>query len=157
MNSRDSRRAISVASVPLPVNRTRSADGTSLLDELAPLDFEVVARAGVRALRHLLLHGLHHVVGAVAEDVRAVADEVVGELVAVHVPLVRALRVGDVDRERVHHPRVVRDAAGEELLRLLEPLLRPGERGGVAIGERLAWQSRACRAGSRSEGSGVVS
>ncbi len=93
MKSRDSRRAISVASVPLPVNRTRSADRDELLDELAPLDLEVVARAGVRPLRHLLLHGLHHVVRGVAEDVRPVADEVVDELVPVHVPLVRPLRV----------------------------------------------------------------
>ena len=139
---RASRRAISVASVPDAVKRTVPADGTSLLHQSAPFDFQLVAGAGVRCPGHLLLHGRDHVVRAVAEQQGPVAGEVVDQFLPVDGPLVRAFGPVDVDRERLQRPQFVRDAAGEHRLGLLEQLPRFREGGDVVIGEGRAGGGR---------------
>jgi hypothetical protein len=81
------------------------------VDELRPTHLELVARAHVRASRHLLLHGLHDGRVTVAEEQRAVPHPVVDVLVPVDVPLARAARALHVDGERAQMSDVVRDAA----------------------------------------------
>jgi len=63
---------------------------------------------------------------AVAEDQRAVAHDVVDELVAIGVPLAAAYRPVNVDRERVEPARVVGQTARENLKRLARKLIGSG-------------------------------
>jgi uncharacterized membrane protein YqiK len=70
--------------------------------------------------------------GKFVDSLRAVAAEIVDVLVAIHVPLVRAGGAGDVDAVGVHVAGVVRDAAGEQVLRLARHLGRAG--GALAVG-----------------------
>ena len=87
--------------------------GHQLADELGPADLQLVAGAEMRAPRRLLLDRLDHRGVAVPEEERAVTHPVVHVLVAVHVPLARALRAIHVDGKRLEVTAVVRDAAGE--------------------------------------------
>jgi len=60
--------AISVASVPLLVKRTRAADGNQLLDELAPADFEFVATRRGASISPSAPAPPHDLVGTVTEQ-----------------------------------------------------------------------------------------
>src|SRR5258708_38625707 len=63
----------------------------------------------------------------------AVAQPVVYVLVPVYVPLVRPERPLDVDRERLHVPAVVGDAAGDDAARALVERGRRGVHGLVGV------------------------
>jgi hypothetical protein len=103
------------------------------VDPLAPLDLLRMAGAIVRAMQRLLAHGLHDRARIVPEEERAVAHPVVDVAVAVHVPLVGALRPIHIERERLHAAVVVGHRVGKEPPGALVQLARGGERGGVAI------------------------
>ena len=94
MKARASRTAISVASVPDEVKRTRSADGISALDPLGPLDLELVAGAVMGAAVELGMHRRHHLGMAMPEQHRAVPAEIIDVAVAVDIPFPRPLRRG---------------------------------------------------------------
>ena len=111
-----------VASVPLIVKRTHSALGIRLRDLLGPGHLELVAGAVVGALVDLLGHGRGHGGIVVAQNQRAVAHPVVDQLVAVDVPLARAVGAFDVDRKGREVAAVVRDATRDRLARALEQL-----------------------------------
>ena len=92
----------------------------------------------MRALRHLRLHSLDHGRMRMAEQERAVAAEIVDILVAIDVPLAGALGPGDMDGIGIEIARIVRDAAGQNLVGTLEqdagarrPGLVVGDDGGV--------------------------
>ena len=116
-----------VASVPEEVNRTRSADGTSAFTSCAQrtspswLDPKWVPRARASAMARSISGAV------VSEQQGAVSPEVVHVLVAVHVPLARALGAVHVDRVGIDLPAVVGDPAREQLLRF-------GGKGGGAAG-----------------------
>ena len=81
---------------------------------LRPDDFQLMRCAVVRPALELPGDGLLDGRVVVAQQQRAVAEDVIDEAVAVDVPFVRALRALDVDRERLEVADVVRDAIGQE-------------------------------------------
>src|SRR5439155_13629121 len=102
-------------------------------DPLAPLDFLLVAGAVVGAAQGLRAHRVRDLPGTVSEEQRAVTHPVVDVAVTVDVPLVGALRAGDVERKRLHPAVVVRHRVGEEAPGALVQGARGGQGLGVAV------------------------
>jgi hypothetical protein len=106
-------------------------------NQLGPADFELAARAVVRALLHLLGDGAHDGRMIVAEHERAVAAPAVDVLVPVDVPLAGAVGVVDVERERREDAAVVGGAARHQLRGALVQRLRLRPAGRVLLLDRL--------------------
>ena len=83
--------------------------------DLRPAHFALMVGAGVCAVRQRLLDGGEDLRSAVAEQQGAVAAGVVDVLVAVPVPLARALGPRDVDAVGPHMARIVDDAGGQDV------------------------------------------
>ena len=124
VKARASRTAISVASVPEEVKRTRSADGTRRWMARAQAISRGWLAPNCGALGRRRRHRRGHLGVAVAEDQRAVAAEEVDVAVAVDVPFVRPGGARDVDAVGVEVAGVVGDAVGEQG----RGLRRPGRR-----------------------------
>ena len=100
------------------------------LDDLfGPFDFAEMAGREVGSARDLVAHRLIDVRVVVAQDQGAVADGVVDQLVAVDIPLVRAVGVGDVRWERLDVPAIVGDSADDGVAGTLMHGSRAGELG----------------------------
>ena len=83
--------------------------------DLRPAHLALVVGAGMRAVRQRLLDRRQHFRSAVAEQQGAVAAGVIDVLVAVPVPLARALGPHDVDSVGLHVARIVNDARGQDV------------------------------------------
>ena len=111
MNARASRTAISVASVPEDVNRTRSAEGTrrriAAAQRTSPAGWRRnvcrAASASATALRHRRM--------VVPQQQRAMAAEVIDVFVAVDVPFARTGGAVDINPVWLDMPRIMRNAA----------------------------------------------
>ena len=86
-----------------------------LAHDLRPADLALVIGARMGAVRQRLPNRVEHLRPAVTQQQGAVAAGVVDILVAVLVPLARALGPGDVDAVRLQIARVVDDAGRQEL------------------------------------------
>ena len=126
MKARASRTAINVASVPEEVKRTRSADGTSVMTALGPVDLGLVAGAVMGAALDLRCTAATTFGMAMAEQQRAVAAEIVDIAIAVDIPFPRPLGAGDVQPVGLDVAGIMRDAAREQPGGLSAAAAEPG-------------------------------
>ena len=89
-----------------------------MLDRPGPADFARVAGAELGAVDGRLGNGGGDLVVGMAEQQRPVATEEVDIFVAVDVPFMRALGMGDVGAVGVKMAGVMGDAGGQQVLRL---------------------------------------
>jgi len=111
------------------VGEAHQIDAGHGLDDLAAHLVVELVREGVHhpAFGDLLHDGVDHRLGAMPEDHRAVAQAPVDVPVAIGVEEGGALAVGHHDRPCVGKARVAGLATGDDLLALLEDLLRPAQ------------------------------
>ena len=104
------------------------------LDRLCPLHLARMRRAELGAFIQRLRTASVTDGVVVAQQQCAVAAEIVDVAIAIDVPFVRALSALDEHAIRIDIARIMRDAAWEQLARLLRQIGRPGR--ALAIG----WQ-----------------
>jgi hypothetical protein len=89
--------------------------GDQALNQPAPLDLQLVARAKMRAPLDLIAHRSDDVRVGMTEQQGTVPAYVIDDLVAIDIPFVTSRGPVDEDREGGRMARIVRDAARENL------------------------------------------
>ena len=113
--------------------RTFSTDGIRDLNGLGPAQFLVGAGPQMGAPGNLLGHGGGDSRVGMAQQQGAMPGNIVNKLVAVHIPLVGADAVGQIQGKGLGIAVIVGNAAGKNLGRRRVPLGRAGMLGNVFL------------------------